>query len=398
MAEFDVKAFVDTQVKEIKKTIGDERALVAVSGGVDSTTCAVLTHLSIGDNLSCVTIDDGFRRQGEPETVVDLLSGPSLNLPVKVLRVEERFMTAVKGLRDAEEKRKAFRDVFYRTLGDAGEAERTRYLVQGTILADILETKGGIKTQHNVLDQIGINAFDQYGFRVVEPLISLYKHDVRKVARYLKIPPEISERQPFPGPGLLVRVVGEVRKDKLETLKEATAITEKELAKYKPSQYFATVVEDREQKRSQVITEMENTISESLKTCMEDISLRLLEDKATGIKQKTRQYGDILTIDWQGFKESHMPSIRDLVLLQEKIVRRNPSITRVLFGLSSREKKPYVVAIRAVESQDFITAAVSDIPWTTLFRLSRKIVEDCPNVSTVYYDVTPKPPATIEME
>jgi len=400
MKEFDPKAFVEKQVEEISKVIGNERALVAVSGGVDSTTCAVLTHLSIGGNLSCVTLDDGFRREGEPERVADLLSSSPLNLPVKILMVEERFLDAIKGLRDAEEKRKAFRDTFYKTLSEAAKAEDCRYLVQGTILADIVETKGGIKTQHNVLEQIGINTSEQYGFKVVEPLVSLYKHDVRKVARYLKIPPEISERQPFPGPGLLVRVVGEVKVDKLKMLKRATTIAEKDLSKYKPDQYFAAIIDNREQDKTQALGNIENTVARSLGINRREVSARLLKDKATGIKEKARQYGEILTIDWLGPQdEFYKPSVKDLVALQERIILNNPSITRVLFAISSREEgKPYVITIRAVETQDFITANVADVPWPTLSETARKILEYCPDVSSVYYDVTPKPPATIEME
>ncbi|MCD6088883.1 GMP synthase, partial [Candidatus Bathyarchaeota archaeon] len=155
MEEFNPKHFVDIQVKKIKEIIGREKALIAVSGGVDSSTCAVLTHIAIGDNLICVILDDAFMRKGEPEKVAETLSKPPLNLPVKIEPVQEKFLSALEGLRDAEEKRKAFRRTFYETLSEIAKRENSRFLVQGTILADIIETQGGIKTQHNVLEQIG---------------------------------------------------------------------------------------------------------------------------------------------------------------------------------------------------------------------------------------------------
>jgi len=400
MKDFYPETFIERQIEEIRKVIGDERALVAVSGGVDSTTCAVLTHMAIGDSLSCVTLDDGFRREGEPERVARLLSSHPLDLPVKILRVEKAFLDALKGLRDAEDKRKAFRDAFYKTLSVEAKNAKTRYLVQGTILADILETKGGIKTQHNVLEQMGIDTSERYGFKVVEPLVSLYKHDVRKVARYLKIPPEISERQPFPGPGLLVRVVGEVTADKLTTLKRATAIAEEEFSKHQPSQYFAAIIDNRELDEPQVISSVKDVAAKSLGIELKYVSARILEDRATGVRGKTRQYGEILVLRCRKSRgDLYQPPLEDLVDLQNLVISNNPSIARVLYAISQEvENKPYVIAVRAVKTQDFMTAKVAEIPWSTLNKAAREIAEACPNVSSICYDVTPKPPATIEME
>ncbi|MCJ7574643.1 hypothetical protein MUO93_10350, partial [Candidatus Bathyarchaeota archaeon] len=183
MSGFNAQLFVEKQVAAVREALGGEKALVAVSGGVDSTVSAVITHRAIGGNLACVFIDDNFMRLGEPERVKQLLSSPPLSLPLKVLDERERFMKALKGLRDAEEKRKAFRDTFYSALSDAARREGCRYLVQGTIKADIEETTAGIKTQHNILEQIGINPVERYGYRVVEPLVALYKWQVREVAR-----------------------------------------------------------------------------------------------------------------------------------------------------------------------------------------------------------------------
>ncbi|UCC33582.1 MAG: hypothetical protein JSW53_00820, partial [Candidatus Bathyarchaeota archaeon] len=151
MQKFDPKEFVDRQVMEIRRIAGSERALIAVSGGVDSSTCAALTHRALKENLLCVMLDDAFMRIGEPERVRELLAQPPISLPLRILRVQKRFLKALKGLHDAEEKRKAFRETFYRSLSENAEMESCRFLVQGTIQADIVETVGGIKTQHNVL-------------------------------------------------------------------------------------------------------------------------------------------------------------------------------------------------------------------------------------------------------
>ena len=150
---FDPKEFVEKQVEEIRRTIGDARALVAISGGVDSTTSAVLTHKAIGENLVCIFLDDAFMRAGEPEKVAELLARPPIKLHVRIVNVRERFLNALKGIRDAEKKRKAFRETFYQTLAEIAQKEQCKFLVQGTIKADVIETVGGVKTQHNILAQ-----------------------------------------------------------------------------------------------------------------------------------------------------------------------------------------------------------------------------------------------------
>jgi len=281
MEKFDAETFAETQIRKIKKTIGGEKAVIAVSGGVDSSTCAVLTHRAIGDNLVCVILDDAFMREGEPEKVAEILSQPPLNLPMKIEPVQERFLKALGGLRDAEEKRKAFRKTFYETLSDIAKREGSRLLVQGTILADIIETKGGIKTQHNVLEQIGISTRELYGFKVVEPLVSLLKWQVREVARYLEIPPQISERQPFPGPGLSIRVVGEIKPDKLATLKTATTIVEQNLEKHKPSQYFAVIIDNEEKLPHPKMKGMVEDVAKSLGIRPSNVWAKIYADKAT---------------------------------------------------------------------------------------------------------------------
>jgi GMP synthase (glutamine-hydrolysing) len=400
LEKLDPKSFVETQIEELRKTIGNERALVAVSGGVDSTTCAVLTHKAIGENLVCVILDDAFMRMGEPEHVAEILSKPPFNVPMKIVDVRERFLEAMKGLRDAEEKRKRFRETFYQVLGETAKKEGCRILVQGTIRADIEETVGGVKTQHNVLEQMGINPMKRFGFKVVEPLVTLYKEQVRMVARFLGLPAEFSERQPFPGPGLSVRVVGEIRSDKLETVKKATAIVERELAQHKPSQYFAVIIDNEEALQRSGFIHIRDCAARALNVPSRNVHVKIFRDRATGVKGGERRYGEIVGIKVQTMNEKiHHVALQSLFALQARIITENPAVARVFYAVKDMgEKKPYVIGIRSVQTKNFLTAQVSEIPWTTLDRAAEKVIEECSSVSTVYYDVTPKPPATIEME
>ncbi len=400
-AKFNPKEFVEKQVKEIRDVLGNEKALIAVSGGVDSCTCAALVHRAIGNNLLCVMLDDAFMRVGEPERVAALLSQPPLELPIKILNVQERFLEEMRELRDAEEKRKVFRETFYRVLSETAQREGIRYLVQGTILADIVETAGGVKTQHNVLSQIGINPRERYGFLLVEPLTTLFKGQVREVARYLGLPPEIAERQPFPGPGLSVRVVGEIRRDKLDTVKVATAIAEEKLAPYAPSQYFAIIVDNVDDASHDAqLMNIQAQVAELLRVPRNQVKVTIFEDKATGMRAGNRVYGEIAVVrvlDAKG--KIRQPSISSLIELQNKILTDNPSFTRFFYVAGEKtQRQPYVVAVRAISTTDFLTAKVSDIPWKTLSEIATSILSVCLNVSTVCYDVTPKPPATVEME
>ena len=397
---FEPRSFVEVAVEKIKESIGNEKALVAVSGGVDSTTCAVLTHKAIGNNLVCAILDDAFMRENEPEHVAEILSKPPFSVPTKIVNVQERFLQAMKGLRDAEEKRKVFRETFYQVLGETAKKEGCKILVQGTIKADIIETVGGVKTQHNVLEQMGINPMERFGFKVVEPLVTLYKPQVRTVARHLGLPAEFSERQPFPGPGLSVRVVGEIRVDKLETLKKATAIVERELAQHKPSQYFAVIIDNEDASQQSKIVRVQETVARLLNVPSRNVQLTIFKDKATGVEGGKRRYGEIVGMKVQTMNgRFHKTAIQNLVSLQARIITENPAVARVFYAVKElAEKKPYAIGVRSVQTKDFLTANVSEIPWATLEKVAEEIITKCPNVSTVYYDVTPKPPATIEME
>lgn len=391
MSDLDVKKFVEEQVKAVKEVLGDEKALIAVSGGVDSTVSAVITHMAIGDNLACVFIDDNFMRLGEPERVKKMLSSPPLNLPVRILQERDRFMKALEGLSDAEEKRKAFRETFYQTLGDAAKAEGCRFMVQGTIKADIDETIGGIKTQHNILEQIGIDPVERFGFRVVEPLKSLYKYQVREVARFLGAPHAASERQPFPGPGLSLRVLGEITEEKLQQEKLANDAVEVHLAKHSPAQCFAAVLSAEEEVAPEGLR---SAVSDVLGIEEPRIRVAYLRERGTGMVDGNRTYGRIATLTVKGDSLGY----GELETARAAIQSVEPGISRVLYRVAGKEGGKYKVAMRAVETRDFLTAEVSKIPHETLKAAADEILEKCSEVVGVYYDITPKPPATVEYE
>ena len=398
-SEFDAAAFVKSQVDEIAQRLGGKRAIIAISGGVDSTTCAALAYKAMGKSLLCIFIDTGFMRLDEPRKVKSLLSKRPLGLLVRIVRAQERFMEAIGQAEDAEEKRKAFRETFYTILSETAKKENCHFLIQGTIAPDWIETKGGIKTQHNVLEQIGISPQEKYGFTIIEPIANLYKDQVRVVSRYLEIPREISERQPFPGPGLLVRCVGRLEPSKLRTLKQSTQIVEKHLATTGGQQFFAVVldnkIEDHPAKEP-----LQKQVSESLKIQSREVKVNILESRATGVKGDMRVYGRIASVSIsKEQREVYGWLIETLRELQSKLISASPEFTRILYTIQEgKERAPYDVAIRAIETRDFMTADVVAIPWSTLTSIAKEILKRCPNVAHVYYDLTSKPPGTIEFE
>lgn len=306
-----MKEFIEEKIQGIKATVGSEKAISALSGGVDSSVCTVLAHRAIGDNLKAIFIDDGLMREKEPEDVNKIFS--DLGIKVDIVDAQEEFFQVLKGKVDPEEKRKAFRNIFYTVFGKEVLKSESKFLVQGTIAADIIETQGGVKTQHNILEQIGIDPEKGYGFKVVEPIKELFKHQVREVAKALGLPEIIHQRMPFPGPGLATRVIGEVTPERVSIVRKATQIVEEEIASLKPFQAFAV----------------------------------LMSDKGTGIESGQRKFGD-------------------------------------------------VIIIRSVESKDAMTAEPTQIPWETLMNISKRITGELPEVVRVAYEITPKPPATIE--
>ena len=308
---FAPSRFISQKIEELQKKIGrTKKTLIATSGGVDSMTCAMLARKALGNNLIVLYLDDGLMREGESEEIRKFFE--SIGMELQIWDVKEKFFEGLKGKIDPEEKRMIFRDLFYKTLGQAAKSYSVDFLIQGTIAADIAETQKGIKTQHNVLSQIGINP-SYFGLKIVEPLRELYKHQVREVARKIGLPRKFAERKPFPGPGLATRIIGEVVPERVEKIRRATRIVESMIKSTSVFQAFAV----------------------------------LLSDRATGMVNGKRVYGDI-------------------------------------------------IAIRSVDSRDALTAEPSKIPMTTLYAIRDRIIEEIPGVVKVVYDITPKPPSTIE--
>lgn len=242
--ELDPQQFIAEQVDAIARQVGDGTAINALSGGVDSSVVTMLGHRALGDRLRTYFIDNALMRAGEPERVVGIFR--DLGVPVELVDARETFLRALAGITDPEEKREAvtqtfYRDVFGRLVRESG----AKFLLQGTILTDVDETVAGIKRQHNVFAQLGIDPEEAFGYQIIEPLVQLRKDGVRKVAQALGLPEEIYNRMPFPGPALAARVIGEVTAERLEIVRQCTAIVEEELAGCGAFQYMAILHEDR---------------------------------------------------------------------------------------------------------------------------------------------------------
>ncbi|NOZ82903.1 MAG: glutamine-hydrolyzing GMP synthase subunit GuaA, partial [Euryarchaeota archaeon] len=231
----DTEKFIQEAVEEIRRQVGDGTAIIALSGGVDSSVAAVLAHRALGKHLVAVFVDHGFMRKGEPEEVRRIF-GEELGMNLRVVDARKRFLEALRGVTEPEEKRRIIGRVFIEVFEEVAAEVKAGYLVQGTIAPDWIESGGGIKSHHNVAGLPSGMVLE-----LVEPLRDLYKDEVRAVARALGLPESISERMPFPGPGLAVRIIGEVTEEKLEIVREANAIVEEEIrrARLKPWQAFA---------------------------------------------------------------------------------------------------------------------------------------------------------------
>jgi GMP synthase (glutamine-hydrolysing) len=310
--------FIKTSVEEIKRTTNESKAIVALSGGIDSSTVTALTAQALGKNLTAVFVDHGFMREGEPKFVQHAFGNLDINF-VSV-NAKEQFMRELKGVSDPEEKRKIIGREFVRVFEAQARTVGAEYLIQGTIYPDRIESgfrrfSDKIKTHHNVA---GLPTKMEFK-GVVEPLRDLYKDEVKKVAQKLGLPKEIVLRQPYPGPGLAVRITGEVTKEKVEVLRRADKIVTEEIERAGLSdglwQYFAV----------------------------------LTDTKSTGVKGDSRAYG-------------------------------------------------YTLAVRAVESKEAMTASFARIPFDVLQTISTRITNEITQVVRVVYDITNKPPATIEWE
>ncbi len=240
----DVETFIEAQVRSIREAVGDGTAINALSGGVDSSTVTMLGHRALGDRLRTVFIDNGLMREGEPEQVTGFFR--QLGVPVDIVDARDAFYGALSGVSDPEEKREAVTQAFYRDVfGRAVQESEARVLLQGTILTDVDETVAGIKRQHNVFAQLGIDPQEAFGYEILEPLIQLRKDGVRKVGKALGLPSALFERIPFPGPALAARVIGEATPERIETVRKATAVVERLLEGTGAFQYMAILHEDR---------------------------------------------------------------------------------------------------------------------------------------------------------
>jgi len=303
----DTETFLQEATTEIESELGDANAIIALSGGVDSSVAAALAYRAVGDQLTPVYVDTGLMRKGETEQIRETFAYMD---SLRVIDARDRFLDALSGVTDPEEKRHVIGEQFIREFEREARDTAADYLVQGTIYPDRIESEGNIKSHHNVGGLPEAIDFDG----IVEPVRDLYKDEVREVARALDLDEVVSERMPFPGPGLAVRVLGEVTEEKLAVAREACHVVEDETADHEPWQAFAAVI-----------------------------------GKGTGVKGDNRVHG-------------------------------------------------WIVSVRSVESRDGMTARAQDLPWETLQRIQSRITGSNENVARVVYDVTHKPPATIEYE
>lgn len=395
---FHPSSFLSEETARLRELAQDKKVISAVSGGVDSTVATLVAREALGDKLLPIMMDTGFLRAGEPESVKERLAKSPTSLKLRLIHASGRFLSSVKGETTAEEKRKKFRETFYQVLKEEAEKEDCEYILQGTIAPDWIETQGGIKTQHNILEQVGIDPSTTYGFKIIEPLADLYKDQVRALGRHLNLPSELSERQPFPGPGLLVRCIGNVTKEKVRVLKEATRIVETALAPFNYEQYFSAVIENRFAREPSTKT-LSGAAGDALGLPKSEIQAEVFEDRVTGVKGDQRCYGLLAGVKLSEESRETYGWLQDrLRLLQAGLVERFPDVTRVALLVKERRGGgPFSMIVRAVSTRDFMTAAVSPAPWKILKDIAQEILKG-EDVSRVYYDITPKPPGTIEFE
>lgn len=242
--ELDPESFINEKVAEIRRAVREGWAINALSGGVDSSTVTLLGHRALGERLKTVFIENGLMRAGEADQVADFFR--ALDVPVEVVDARAEFFAALKGVTDPEAKREAITQTFYRhVFGRLVRESGAKHLLQGTILTDVDETVAGIKRQHNVFEQLGIDPQVAFGYQILEPLIQLRKDGVRKLGQALGLPNELFQRIPFPGPALAARVIGEATMERIETVRQATQVVERLLSGYGAFQYLAILHEDR---------------------------------------------------------------------------------------------------------------------------------------------------------
>lgn len=244
MGDFNVEDFIAQKTEELCSTVGDGIAINALSGGVDSSAVTLLAHKALGERLKSYFVDSGLMREGEPQYIVSVFE--KLGVPVEIIDAQKQFFDALKGKTDPEEKREAVTQTFYAIVfAQLAKESGAGYVLQGTNYTDIEETVAGIKRQHNIIEQLGIDPEKEYGYKIMEPLLQLRKPAIRAVGRALGLPEEIYARPPFPGPALAARVIGEVTPERVAIERKATTIVEEELHDKGAFQYLAILHEDR---------------------------------------------------------------------------------------------------------------------------------------------------------
>lgn len=304
--KLDTAGFIAARVAEIREAVGAGAAINALSGGVDSSVVTMLGHLALGTQLRTVFVENGLMREGEAARVAALFK--KLGVRVEIVDARREFFSALKGVTDPEEKREAITQTFYRKVfGRLVRASKARFLLQGTILTDVDETVAGIKRQHNVFAQLGIDPQKAFGYRILEPLIQLRKDGVRKVGAALGLPVELFNRIPFPGPALAARVIGEATPARIETARKATVVLERVLKSSRAFQYMAI----------------------------------LHQDRVTGMRDGKRDFGQQIeircwdSIDARTAKPTRLP-FATLERLAREIVRDVPGIVSVTYNIAAK--------------------------------------------------------------
>ena len=304
--QLEAQDFIEKKCRELSDEVGDGLAINALSGGVDSSVVTMLGHKALGDRLKTYFIDNGIMRKGEPQQIARWFA--DLGVTIEILDARQQFFAALKGLSDPEEKREAITQTFYRDVfGDLVKTSGAKYLLQGTIFTDVEETVAGVKRQHNILSQLGINTQEQFGYEVIEPLIQLRKPGVRKVGEALGLPYEMYNRPPFPGPALAARIIGEVTPQRVALVKEATAMVEEALSSSGAFQYLAI----------------------------------LHEDKVTGIRNGKRDYGYQIEVRCWNSKDAKTatPTRLDYDILEDLAARMTteiPGVVSVTYNITSK--------------------------------------------------------------
>lgn len=304
--QLDAQDFIGKKCRELSDEVGDGLAINALSGGVDSSVVTMLGHKALGDRLKTYFIDNGIMRKDEPEQIARWFADLGVN--IEILDARQQFFDALKGLSDPEEKREAITQTFYRDVfGDLVKKSGAKYLLQGTIFTDVEETVAGVKRQHNILSQLGINTQEQFGYEVIEPLIQLRKPGVRKVGEALGLPYVMYNRPPFPGPALAARIIGEVTPERVSLVKEATAIVEETLSSSGAFQYLAI----------------------------------LHEDKVTGIRNGKRDYGYQIEVRCWNSKDAKTatPTRLDYDILEDlaaRMTKEIPGVVSVTYNITSK--------------------------------------------------------------